>query len=109
MGLDGIQVLRELVEVLTKPLFCHLSAVLANWEGPSCLDVSKCGAHLQEGPEGGCGELQACESDLGAREGYGTDHLECHHVAHIGQPGDQAQPAWVHGKQVQLDQPDLLL
>ncbi|PKU29464.1 rna-directed dna polymerase from mobile element jockey-like [Limosa lapponica baueri] len=28
------------------------------------------------------GEVRACQSDLGAREGYGADHLEHHHMAH---------------------------
>ena len=28
--------------------------------------------------------------------------------AHAGQPGDQAQLAWVHERQVLLDKPDLL-
>jgi len=39
---------------------------MANWGGPSRLEVSKYDAHLQEGPEGGLRELQACQSDLGA-------------------------------------------
>jgi len=70
--------------------FRHLSAVLANWGGPSWLEVSKCDAHLQEGPEGGSRELQTCQSDLGATEDYGAAHFECHHAACTGQPGDQA-------------------
>jgi len=40
------------------------------------LEVSKCEAHLKEGPEGGFGELQAFQSDIGAREGHGADRLE---------------------------------
>jgi len=74
--------------------FNHLSAVLANQGGPSGLRVSKCDVHLQEKPEGPR-ELQACQSDLDSREGYGTDHLECHHMAHTGQSGYQAQSARV--------------
>ena len=38
--------------------------------------------------KGGSGELQACQSDLGAREGYGADHLEGDHTACAGQPGE---------------------
>ena len=43
---------------------------------------------------------------------YKTDfHIapECAQWASKGQPGFQAQPAWVHEKQVLLAQPDLLL
>ncbi|KAJ7398690.1 hypothetical protein BTVI_122832 [Pitangus sulphuratus] len=54
-------------------------------------------------------ELQACQPDLGAWEGYGADHAECHHMACTGQRGDQAQAEWVYERQVLLDQPDLLL
>ena len=54
-------------------------------------------------------ELQACQPDLDAGEGYKADHLECTHRACEGQPGDQAQSARVHERQVLLDQPDLLL
>lgn len=39
----------------------------------------------------------------------GAGDLECHYTAHPGQPGNQAQPALVHEKQVLLDQPDLIL
>jgi len=62
MELDGIhpRVLRELAEELAKPLH-HLSAVLANRGGPKRLEACQCKAHLQEGPEGGAGELQACQ------------------------------------------------
>ena len=59
-------------------------------------------ANVQERLEGGSRELQACQPDLSAREGYGAVHLECHHMAHTGQPGDQAQPAWVYERQVLL-------
>jgi len=47
--------------------------------------------------------------DLGAGEDYGAVHIECTHRACEGQPGDPVQPAWVHERQVLLDQPDLLL
>ena len=60
-------------------------------------------AHLQEKPEGGYGELQVSQSDHGAREGYGADHLECHHMTCTGEPGDQAQSAWLYERQVLLD------
>jgi len=63
----------------------------------------------KQGPEGGCWELQACQPDLGAEQGDGAIHPECAHQACERQPGDQAQPAWVHERQVLLDQSDLLL
>ncbi|KAK4827846.1 LOW QUALITY PROTEIN: hypothetical protein QYF61_021983 [Mycteria americana] len=95
MGLGGMhpRVLRELVGVLTKPFSILYQQSWLTGE------VSKCDAHLQEGLEGGLGELRACQSDLGAEEVYGADHLECHHTAHTGHPGDQAQPAWVYERQ----------
>lgn len=39
-------------------------AVPANWDGAGWQEVSKYYAHLHKGPEGGCRELQACQSDL---------------------------------------------
>jgi len=76
--------------------FSHLSAALANQGHPSSLVVSKREAHLQEGPKGGFLKLQACQSVLNAGEGYGADHLECHHTAHTRQPGDQAQSGLIY-------------
>ena len=39
--------------MLVAPLSTNLSAVLANWGGPSWLDVNKCDAYLHEGSEEG--------------------------------------------------------
>lgn len=36
--------------------------------------ASKCDAHPKEGAEGGSGELQACQSALGARAAHGADY-----------------------------------
>jgi len=84
--------------------------VLANWGGPSGLKISKCDILLQEGLEGGSWELQACQSDLSAGEGYGADHLECHQMACTGQLGDQAQPPGdAYDTHILLDQSDLCL
>ena len=44
----------------------HLSAVLAKREGPRQLEDHQCNTHLQEGPEGGSWEPQACQLNLGA-------------------------------------------
>lgn len=40
-------------------------------------------------PSSGSGVTQACQSDFSVVEGYGADHIECCHLAHTGQPGDQ--------------------
>ena len=52
--------------------------------------IRQCNTHLQEGPEGGSWELQACQPDIGSGEDYGAIHPECAHWACGGQPGDQA-------------------
>ncbi|PKU38153.1 rna-directed dna polymerase from mobile element jockey-like [Limosa lapponica baueri] len=80
----------EAVEMFYKQLG-EVSAGLANWGGPNRLEATKCDAYPQEGLEGGYGELQACQSDLGAWESHGTDHPERHYVAYEGQLSDQAQ------------------
>lgn len=59
--------------------------------------------------EGGCGELQACQSDIGAGEAHGTDYFECHHAVFKRQPSDWALSAWVYQRQVPLEKSDLLL
>ncbi|CAN0139208.1 unnamed protein product, partial [Bubo scandiacus] len=38
-------------------------------------------------------------SDFGTGECYGPEHLQCHHMAHMGQPGNQSQSAWVYERQ----------
>jgi len=81
----------------------QLSAVLANRGGPRLVEDHQCNTHLQERPEGGSRELQACQPDLGAREDYGAIRPACAHRACEGQPGHQAQSAWVHERQVLLD------
>lgn len=77
--------------------------------------------------QGGLGELElanvmpihrkGCMEDPGnciltdpsACQAYGTDHLECIHMAHTGQIRDQAQPSQRQERQVLPDQLDLLL
>ena len=46
----------------------------------------QCNTHLQERPEGGSGELQACQPDLGVGEDYGGIHPACAHRACEAQP-----------------------
>lgn len=56
----------------------------ANWGVPTWLEVSECDTLLCDGQEGRYRELQACQSDLGARKGHGA-----HHRTGTWQPGDQ--------------------
>ena len=80
----------------------HLSAVLAYRGGPRWLEDRQCNTLLQEGPGEGSWELQACQSDISAREDYGVIYPECAPWAREGQPGYQAQASWVHESQVLL-------
>ncbi|KAK4806350.1 hypothetical protein QYF61_017219 [Mycteria americana] len=109
MGPEGIhpRVLRELVEALTKPLSVFYQQSWLSGEVPVDWRSASVTPIYRKGREGGSAELQGCQSDLGAGEGYGADHLECHHAARTGQPGDQARSSWVYERQVLLDQPDL--
>ncbi|GAB0176985.1 hypothetical protein GRJ2_000163700 [Grus japonensis] len=102
------RVLRELVEAVTKPLSIIYQQswitreVSVDWK---LADVTPIYKKCQKKD---LGNLQACQSDLGAGEDY-EDPPECHHAAHTGQQGNRAQSAWVYERQVLLDQPDLLL
>jgi len=75
----------------------------------SVLEACQCDTHLQDRPEGGPWELQACQPDLGARGDYGVIYPDCAHQTRAGPPGDQVQSATVHEKQILLNQRDLLL
>lgn len=69
------------------------------------MEADQCGTHSQEGLEGGqIQELQVCQPDLSAGQGYGADPLECDHKAPTGQLAVQE---WE--MQVLPDQPDLRL
>lgn len=73
----------------------HLSAVQAHWGCPRWLKGGQCDTHPQKGPEEGSGKLQDSQPQLSAGQDYGTDHLECHHMAPTGWPRAQTQPAWI--------------
>lgn len=77
MGLDGIhpRILRELVGATTKP-FHSLSLVLAHWGSPRQLEIGQCDSQPQERLEGGSRELETCQPDISAREGYGTNYQD---------------------------------
>ena len=64
MAPDGIhpRVLRELTEELAKPLSIIYQQSWLTGEVPDDWRI----AHLQEGPEGGSWEPQACQLNLGA-------------------------------------------
>ena len=53
MGPDGLhpRVLRELADVVAKPLSIIFSAVVAKQGCPGGLKTGKCDTHLQKGPE----------------------------------------------------------
>ena len=66
------------MEELAKPLsIIHQQSWLTG-EVLDWLEDRQCNIHLQEGPEGGSWELQACQPDLGAGEDYGVIHPELH-------------------------------
>lgn len=75
-------ILSKLAKVLSKP---HFSSVMADRGGPSRLEIGQRDTHLQAGPEGGSGKLQAHKFNFGARTGHGAHHPEYHWEAHTGQ------------------------
>lgn len=48
--------------------------------------------------EGVSREVQACQLNVRAGKGYGTDHLQCDRTAHPGQPGDLSQHRFRKGR-----------
>lgn len=78
MGPDRInpKILKQLLE--GSPSLCPSFIISpGKLEGPRQLEAGQCDAHPQQGPEGRSRELQACQSDPGNQEGYGTEHLQC--------------------------------
>jgi len=96
MGPGGIhpRVLRELAEVLTKPLSIIsqqswlTGEVPVDWRSANVMPIYKKGWKEELG--------SYTPVSLTSKESYGADHAECHHATHTGQPGDQAQSAWLY-------------
>jgi len=111
MGPDGIhpRVLRELTEELVKPLSIIYQQSWLTGEVPDDWRITSVTPIYKKGQKEDPGNYRPVKLDLGAGEDYAAIQLECSDRACEGQPGDQAQPAWVHERQVLLDQPDLLL
>jgi len=111
MGPDGIhqRVLRELAKELAKPLSISYQQSWLRREVPDGWRFAGVTPIYKKGWKEDYQEPRACQPDLGAEQDYGVIHSECAYRACEGHPGDQAQPAWVHERQVLLDQPDLLL
>ena len=108
MGPDGThpRVLRELAELLAKPLSIIYQQSWLTTKVPHDWRITSVTPIYEKGRKQDPGN---CQPDLSDRQYYGVIHLECAHWACEGQAGDQAQPAWVHERQVLLDQPDLRL
>jgi len=69
--------LRELAEETAKTFSIIYQQSWLTEESPRGLKDHLCNTYLQEGPEGGSWELQACQPDLGARQDYGVIYPEC--------------------------------
>jgi len=54
-------------------------------------------------------DIRACQTDLGGGEDIEVIHPECAPQVCEVKSRVQAQPAWVHKRQVLLDKTDLLL
>ena len=96
MGPDRI--LKELVEVIAKLLstiYQHSYSNREDWRLASVTSTRRVIRRIWGST--------TYQPDFSAGKGYGTNHLEGDHTACAIQPQDQAQPAWVHEKQL-LDQ-----
>ncbi|KAJ7412690.1 hypothetical protein BTVI_45595 [Pitangus sulphuratus] len=78
------RVMRELVEELTKLLSIIYQQSWLTGEVPDDWKVVNVIPITQKGIQGGPGQLQACQPDLSAWQGYGVDHPECNHTAPTG-------------------------
>ncbi|PKU39685.1 hypothetical protein llap_10012 [Limosa lapponica baueri] len=96
MGLDGIhlKVLRELVEVLTEPLYIIYQQSWQTGEVPVDWRLANVMPIYKKGQKDDPGNYRPVSLTLvpGKITEY---HPECHYAAHKGHPGDQAQSTWV--------------
>jgi len=111
MGPDGIhpRVLRELAEELAKPLSITYQQSRLTGEVPDDWSIVSVTPIYKKGRKEDPGNYRpvSLTSVLGKITEWFI--LSALTQACEGQPGDQTQPAWVHERQVLLDQPDLLL
>jgi len=106
MASEDIQprVLREQVEVLTKPLSIIYQQSWLTGEVPVDCRLANVMPIYKKGRKEDLGNYRpASLTSVGVREGYGADHPECHHTACTGQPGNQAQSARFYERQVLFD------
>ncbi|GAB0203928.1 mitochondrial enolase superfamily member 1 [Grus japonensis] len=106
MGLDGIhlKILRELAEELAKPLSIIYQQSWLTGEVPDDWRLANVTPIYKKGQKEDLGNYRPVSLTL-----VPGKIMECAHQGGAGQPGDQAQPTWIHERQVLLDQPDLLL
>ena len=97
MGPDGIhpRVLRELAEELAKPLSVIYRRSWLSGEVPDDWQLANVTPIYTKGQRVDPGNYRPV-SLTSVTGTHGTDYLECHHMALVGQPGDQAQSAWVY-------------
>jgi len=95
------------VEELAKPLSIIYLRSWLTGEVPDDWRIAKVTPIYKKGWKEDPGNYR--DVSLTSGEGSGAVHPECTQWTCEGQPGDHAQPAWVHERQVLLDQPDLLL
>ena len=109
MGPDGFQpgVLRELVEELAKPLSVICQQLWLTRKVPDDCRFTNMTPIYKKGQKEDRGNYRPVSLTL--VPGKVVERFVLSHQACVGQPGKQAQPAWVHERQVLHDQPDLLL
>lgn len=86
-----LRILRELAEVLVKPLsIIYQQSWLTREVSVDCR-LANVMPIYQKVWKGRSRELQACQSDLSASKSHGADNFDYHFAANVGQAGDQAQ------------------
>lgn len=70
--------------------FKNLPAVLTRRRGTSWLNISECDTHLQGGLQN-FRPVSLTLAEILASKDHGEDHLDCHHMALVGQSAGQTQ------------------